>query len=81
MMHERHRWVKASVEEISGFNDFCHVADPDLDKMVRAFLSRKLSCEDREYRRLLKSIQERYNSYFKGKLAFQMQPPLQPANG
>jgi hypothetical protein len=38
--------------------------------MVRAFLSRRLSNEHRDYRKLLKSIQERYNSYFKGKRPF-----------
>jgi hypothetical protein len=70
MMHDRYRWIKATGQEILGFNDFCHGADPDLDRMVRSYLSRKLSSEDREYRKLLKSIQERYNSYFKGKLAF-----------
>lgn len=36
--------------------------------MVKSFLSRRLGCEDREYRKLLKSILEKYNFHFKGKL-------------
>jgi hypothetical protein len=44
--------------------------------MIKGFLSRKLSNEDREQRKLLKSIQERYNSYFRGKTAFQPQAAM-----
>jgi hypothetical protein len=70
MMHDRYRWVKAKYESVKAFGDVGNVEDVELDKMIKSFLSRKLSNEDKEYRKILKNIQERYNSYFKGKLAF-----------
>ena len=70
MMHDRYRWVKARAEQVKGFGDIGVVDDLELDKQMKTFLSRKLSNEDKEYRKVLKNIQERYNSYFKGKTPF-----------
>lgn len=52
------------------FNDFCTSGDFELERMLKSFLSRKLSidsCDDKETKKLLKSIQEKYNSFFRGK--------------
>jgi hypothetical protein len=60
-MHERHRWTRSGVSDA----DFGQCPDAELDRMVNLFLSRKLSGEDREYRKVLKGILEKYNIYFK----------------
>ena len=77
MMHDRYRWVKSKYEQVKAYGDVGNVEDLDLDKLVKSFLSRKLSNEDKEYRKILKNIQERYNSYFKGSKAFQPQTAAQ----
>ena len=71
LMFERLRWIRAAEAQSNNFNDFCQCSDTELDKMVKCFLSRRLQCEDREYRKLLKSILEKYNFHFKGKLGQQ----------
>jgi hypothetical protein len=56
MMHDRYRWVKAKYESVKAFGDVGNVEDVELDKMIKSFLSRKLSNEDKEYRKILKNI-------------------------
>lgn len=56
MMHDRYRWIKAKADTIKGFGDIGTVEDIELDKMIKSFLSRKLSNEDKEYRKVLKNI-------------------------
>jgi len=55
-MHDRDRWVKSRAEMVKDYGDIGVVDDLELDKQIKTFLSRKLSNEDKEYRKVLKNI-------------------------
>lgn len=70
MMHERFRWIKYARTD----SEFAITIDPDLEKTLKTYFSRKSNyIEEKEQRKLLKSIFEKYNSYFKGKTTQQLQ--------
>ena len=63
-MHERFRWLKT----VRVDHEFAINQDPDLDRMLKNYFSRKSNqIDDKEYKKMKKNILEKYNSYFKGK--------------
>ncbi len=64
MMHERYRWLKL----VRIDHEYSISTDPELEKMLKNYFSRRSNClDEREQRKMIKSIFEKYNSYFKGK--------------
>ena len=56
MMHDRYRWIKAKGDQTRTFGDLGPIEDQEMDRLIKGYLSRKLSYEDKEQRKLLKSI-------------------------
>eukprot|EP00347_Sterkiella_histriomuscorum_P020273 403338433 len=74
MMHERFRWLKhIRVEHEYGMSGLAN-QDSELNQLLKNFISRSTNqVEDREQRKMMKVIMERYNNYFRGKPNQQLQ--------